>query len=441
MKHYILNAFLETPWVILPQKLAVLEAVVSRHVAGEKLSAEEIHAAINGSPRPEQRNVGQVAVLPLFGALIPRADLLTEVSGATSVERFGKEFQKLLDDPNVSAIVLDVDSPGGQAGGVLEMSNRIFEARGRKPIVAVANHLAASAAYWIATAADELVVTPSAQVGSIGVFAAHEDLSKMMDQDGIKISLVSAGKYKVEGNPYEPLTDEARASIQGRVDQVYDEFIAAVSRNRGANLDQVRNGFGQGRVVSAQQAVEYGMADRVETLEDTIARLSEAVHPQSLQTADGGQAPVVKADNQMGPEWLAQARSRYLEISTRSLLQFTGGSTVNTREKIQARADKLQRAKDLAELADNETRDFSDEERVEFDQCLADADMLAGEIAKHNDDRERLRKALVADLGAAEPKAEKPEADNAPKVKTLADFNLLSPAERMAFIKGGGQIK
>lgn len=441
MKPYILNAFLETPWGILPQKLAVLEAIVARHVAGEKLDAEEIQAAINGAPRPQERTINQVAVLPLFGVLIPRADMMSEVSGATSVEKFSARFDALLNDPAIDAIILDVNSPGGQVGGVQEVSEKLFTARGKKPIVAVANHLAASAAYWIATAADELVVSPSAQVGSIGVFAAHEDISKALEQEGVKISLVSAGKHKVEGNPYEPLSDEARATIQTRVNEVYETFIADVARNRHVNPDQVRNGFGQGRVVSAQQAVEYGMADRIGTMEETIARFFGDVNINGLQAASNGQAPL-QADHDAIPEWIAQARNHYREIAQRLFMQF-GGTTVNIREKIQARTDKLARAQELADLADAEGREFTDEERAEFEACLADADKLAQEIQQHNGDREKLRASLVMELNApANQTAEKPDGESAnAKVKTLDEFNQLLPAERMAFIKGGGQVK
>jgi signal peptide peptidase SppA len=270
---YVLQAFVETPWAILPHKLAVLEEIVLRHVSGEKLDAEEVQARIHGARRPADRRVNSVAVLPLFGTIFPRANLMTDVSGATSAERFGNQFSDLVNDPEIGAIILDVDSPGGHVNGIDELSTKIFEARGNKPIVAVANHTMASAAYWVGTAADEIVVTPSGEVGSIGVFAVHRDMSKAMEQDGIKVSIISEGKYKTEGNPYEPLTEEARTGIQLRVSEAYDAFIASVARNRGVKQAVVRDGFGEGRVVGARQAVESGMADRVGTLEETIYRL------------------------------------------------------------------------------------------------------------------------------------------------------------------------
>lgn len=270
---YILKAFVETPWAILPRQLVVLQEIVVMHVSGRKLDAEEVQTRIHGAVRPSNRRVSAVAVLPLFGTIFPRANLMTQMSGATSAELFGKQFAELVRDPEVTAIVLDVDSPGGTVDGIEELSKQIFDARGSKPIVAVADHLMASAAYWIGTAADEVVVSPSSEVGSIGVFAVHQDWSKALDQEGIKVNLISAGKYKTEGNPYEPLAEEARAAIHGRVTDYYEAFVDSVARNRGVKAAVVKNGFGEGRVVGARQAVALGMANRVGTLEETVDQL------------------------------------------------------------------------------------------------------------------------------------------------------------------------
>ncbi len=276
---------LETPWAILPTKMEAIIEMVTRYFTGEKLSAEEVQMRINGATRPSERTLGSVAVLPLFGTIVPRANLFTNASGATSAETFGKRFDELINDPSVGAIILDIDSPGGQVSGIEEVSKKIFEARGRKPVVAVANHLAASAAYWIATAADELVVTPSGEVGSVGVFAAHEDLSESMAKEGVKVTMISEGKYKTEGNPYEPLSEEAKAAIQERVSEVYDTFVKAVARNRGVKPADVRDGFGEGRVVGAKKAVQIGMADRVGTLDETIIRVQKGM-PRKGMSAD-----------------------------------------------------------------------------------------------------------------------------------------------------------
>jgi len=279
-RFYVLQAFMETPWAILPRQLIILQEIVIRHVSGEKLEAEEIQARIHGAARPPARQVQSVAVLPLFGTIFPRANLMTDMSGATSAERFGAQFSELVNDPNVNGIILDVNSPGGQVGGIAELSTQIFDARGQKPVIAVVNHMMASAAYWIGTAADEVVVSPSSEVGSIGVFAVHQDMSAALEKAGVKVSLISKGKFKVEGNPYQPLTEEARSAIDARVGDYYDAFVNSVARNRGVKPADVRNGFGEGRVVGAQQALELGMADRVGTLQETIDRLFNASSPR-----------------------------------------------------------------------------------------------------------------------------------------------------------------
>jgi len=297
---YLLQAFTEASWAILPSKLNVIKEIVSRHVSGEKLNAEEVQTRIHGAvrpaeqriPNPKKNGISSVAVLPLFGTIFPRANMMTEMSGATSAELFGNQFSQLLADESIDAIILNVDSPGGVVNGIAEVAQKIFEARGKKPIVAVANTLAASAAYWIATATDELIVSPSGRVGSIGVFAVHEDISKALENEGVRTSLISAGKYKTEGNPYEALTEEARASIQSSVNETYEMFIETVARHRNVKVADVRYGFGEGRVVSAQQAVTLGMADRVETLEQTIERLLQNL-PSEQQSSN-----VVKSENQ-----------------------------------------------------------------------------------------------------------------------------------------------
>lgn len=280
------------PWAILPESLAVITEIVTRHFSGEKLDPDEVQMRIHGAKRPESRiilagpgmkpstsGIRSVAVLPLFGTIFPRANLMTDVSGATSAEMFGKQFDELVNDPEIGAIVLDVDSPGGQVNGIEELGQKIFDARGTKPVVAVANHLMASAAYWIGTAADQVMVSPSAEVGSIGVVAMHQDVSAALAERGIKVTFIQEGKYKTAGNSYEPLGEEARAVIQNRVSEYYDSFVNAVARNRGVDADAVRNGFGEGFVVGAQQAVDLGMADQIATLEETITRLQRGWKP------------------------------------------------------------------------------------------------------------------------------------------------------------------
>jgi signal peptide peptidase SppA len=214
-----------------------------------------------------------IAVLPLFGTIAHRMGMFSDMSGGTSTERFQQYLNSAVNDPTVKSIVIDIDSPGGTVNGVPELADQIYDARQAKPIVAIANSQAASAAYFLASQASDVVSIPSGEVGSIGVYAAHLDLSKALENEGVKHTLISAGKYKVEGNPFEPLTAEAKQSMQEKVNNYHDMFVNAVARGRNTTSDKVRNGFGEGRMLQADQARRAGMVDRVATFDRTLKRL------------------------------------------------------------------------------------------------------------------------------------------------------------------------
>ena len=272
---HIMHAVFNEPWAIKAEMYAVIcEIVQSRLDGGPRLTAEEIQARIGAPPtRRGAARSGAVAVIPLYGVISQRMNMMTNMSGGTSTELFGKAFKEVMADPSVGAVVLDVDSPGGSVFGIQELWQTIMDARGKKPVVAVANSLMASAAYYISSAADEIVVTPGGEVGSIGILTGHEDVSGAREKAGIKTTLVSAGRKKLLGNPFEPLTDEAIADLKGRVDTYYSMFVDAVARGRGVSGSEVRNGFGEGGTVLAREAVQLGMADRTGTLDRTIERL------------------------------------------------------------------------------------------------------------------------------------------------------------------------
>ena len=270
-------------WALRPDVALAMKHLIEVQASGIKFSNDEIDLRIreanaeNGYSAARGRSAagpGGVAVIPIMGIISHRMNMVSNISGAggTSIERLTAQFRAAMNDERVKAIIFDVDSPGGSVEGVMELASEIFNARKQKPSIAVANAQAASAAYWLASSAGELVVTPSGQVGSIGVYVAHQDESKALENDGIRITLISAGKYKTEGNPSEPLGDEARASLQGKVDAYYGMFVKGVSQNRGASQAAVREGFGQGRMVLAADAVKQNMADRVATLDDVLAR-------------------------------------------------------------------------------------------------------------------------------------------------------------------------
>lgn len=285
----VLSAIREHPWAIWPAMFDTLLDIVELRASGEKPSSEARAAAIEAAQKPRQvaSAPGAIAVIPVYGILSHRMYLMNEVSSSgTSAEALQLAVTGAAQDPNIGAIMLDIDSPGGSVFGIEELGDAIYSARQQKPVVAVANSMAASAAYWIGTQADELVVTPSGQVGSVGVIAAHDDVSGAAAQKGVKRTYITAGKYKAEGNPFEPLEDEARAYIQSEVDRYYDSFVRAVARGRKVSLTSVRENFGQGRMKGASQAVAAGMADREGTMQETIDRMAKKLSKGGGARAD-----------------------------------------------------------------------------------------------------------------------------------------------------------
>lgn len=278
---HVRRAVYATPWAIQQEKLeAMLEVLELRTADVERDPAQA------AAPKLAPQTTGKVAILPLFGVISQRMNMLSDFSGGTSTEQFAQTFDAVVANPEIRAIVIDIDSPGGSVNGTAELAQRIYDARGQKKIVAIADSLAASAAYWIGSAAAEMWATPTAEVGSIGVFAVHVDASQAYEQVGLKYTLIKAGKFKTEGNPYEPLGDAARANMQARVDDYYRMFVGAVAKQRNVSVDTVRGGFGQGRVVGAEQAKTEGMIDRVGTLEDVLVSLRAIPGPNARQKAE-----------------------------------------------------------------------------------------------------------------------------------------------------------
>ncbi len=296
----VLAAVATTPWAIEPAAFAAICEVLELRLAGVRLSDDQVADRIAAGPgsRDPYEVGGGIAVLPVYGVIVPRANLMTEISGGTSLQKLGGALDAAAADPAVSTILLDINSPGGSVSLVPETAAKIRAARASKPVIAHANTMAASAAYWLASQADEIIVSPSGAVGSIGVLSAHEDESGKWEQQGVHTTLISAGRFKTEGNPFEPLTEEGRASIQALVDDFYGQFVADVAKGRGVDRQAVRGGFGEGRVVFGRHAVTDGMADRTESFEATLARLARSGGPRRRgggAAADGVDDPTVEA--------------------------------------------------------------------------------------------------------------------------------------------------
>lgn len=259
-------------WAMERDAVQNLVAIANREneVTPEALEAYQAAAADRGE-RLRMRD--DIAILDVSGPLFKRANLFVRVSGATSYEIAARDLQVALDDPSCTGIILNVDSPGGDVSGCDELAASIFEARKVKPITAYVSGMAASGAYWIAAAAERVVVSDAAQLGSIGVVFGMTDRSKANEKRGVEhIEFVSS---QSPAKRPDRDTEEGRSQIQKRVDDLADVFISAVAKYRGVTPETVIQEFGAGGVEIGANAVALGMADEVGQFEATLAALSK----------------------------------------------------------------------------------------------------------------------------------------------------------------------
>lgn len=214
-----------------------------------------------------------VLILPVHGVLVHKMSF--KFGGmATGYGYIEKALERGLSDPAVHTIALDINSPGGMVAGNFELVEKIVDARGQKDIKAFANDYAFSAAYSIATGAESITMTRSGGVGSVGVVTMHVDYSEALEKQGVNVTFIFAGKYKVEGNPYQKLPEAAKARIQARIDRLYGEFVGVVASNRGMEEQAVRDT--EALTYDVSEAIEVGFADAIGTLDEELAAQREA---------------------------------------------------------------------------------------------------------------------------------------------------------------------
>jgi signal peptide peptidase SppA len=262
-----------TPLLIARTKLDVILAALGPRLAGQTLS-------FDGDPldQPEiEVTADGIAIVPVVGTLVARSGYLGAASGLTGYGDIAERIEAAATDPAVRAILLDVDSPGGEVGGLFDLVDQIQAIRAQcgKPIWAVANEAALSAAYAIACVADRLYVTQTGEVGSVGVVAIHVDESGADAQAGLAWSFIHAGAAKIDGNPHQPLSDSARAALQADVNALYGKFVALVAKCRKQPPEAIR--ATEAVTYRGDQAVAAGLADRVGTLRQALADLGASL--------------------------------------------------------------------------------------------------------------------------------------------------------------------
>jgi signal peptide peptidase SppA len=297
------NRITGDPWAITETAMQTILSVAARENESPEAVASKLGRELQNTYNATERD--GVAILPVTGPLFRYANIFTSISGATSYELIAKDFRIALDNPQIKAIILDIDSPGGEVNGVSELSSMIYEARGKKPIIAYASGDAASGAYWIASAADEIVVSETSALGSIGVVGMY----RADDENNKTIEIVSSQ------SPHKRLdvsSDEGRIRLQARIDSMADVFINAIARHRNIDPQIILSDYGGGDVMIGQNAVLAGLADRIGSLDHLLQELSQAKAPQ----IEGLLASQPQSTKEKTPMTLDELKANHPELVT-----------------------------------------------------------------------------------------------------------------------------
>ena len=269
---FLAQRLFNTPLAIAPGKAEVIMAALADRLGVSQIARlnpaplameddDADYSAPGRNPRAGYDVVGGVAIISVCGTLVQKLGSLRPWSGMTGYDGIRQNFLTALTDPDVKAIMLDIDSPGGEVSGCFDLVDAIYRARGKKPIWSILNESAYSAAYAIASAADRIVVPRTGGVGSIGVIWMHMDWSKALTGAGFKVTFITYGETKADGHPEIPLSPEALARFQGDIDTMGELFVTTVARNRNISAKSVRDT--QAATYLGAAGVSRGLADTV----------------------------------------------------------------------------------------------------------------------------------------------------------------------------------
>ncbi|TIP38616.1 MAG: S49 family peptidase [Mesorhizobium sp.] len=305
---HIADRVLNRPLLITRDKAEVILSVLAGRIGINAPEASRFEGASvvedeNGARRAVPYRVTRegVGIITITGSLVNRGAWVGASSGLTSYEGIGFQLKSAAADPAVRSVILDMHSPGGEAVGAFETAALVRDLAARKRTVAVVNGMAASAMYAIGAGATEIVTTETGISGSIGVVLLHADFSRQLDREGITPTLIHAGAHKVDGNPFEPLSDAVREDLQAEVDAFYESFLATVAKGRGNRLTAAAARKTEARTFIGQAAVEAGIADRVGSFESVLADLTRAVgrstsQPRRTSMSEKTGAPAAEDD-------------------------------------------------------------------------------------------------------------------------------------------------
>jgi signal peptide peptidase SppA len=280
----------DTPLLIAPQKLEIILGVLAPRLGLEIPTPTAAVATATQQRKPYEVTPDGIAIIPIEGTLVHKSYGLDAVSGLRSYVDLQQEIEDAATDPAIKGILLDIDSPGGEVAGVFDLADTIYAARSAKPVFAVANSDAFSAAYLLASSAQQLYAGRTSGVGSIGVIVTHLDVSASDEKLGYKYTIIHAGARKADFNPHTPLSEEARAVIEAEVDRTYSMLISAVARNRAVPESTIRET--ESRLYFGSDAVTALLADRMGTRQDALANLRAAISKTSSNARAALSAPI-----------------------------------------------------------------------------------------------------------------------------------------------------
>jgi capsid assembly protease len=353
----LFSRIFNTPLMIQPSKLDAIVAGISGRWGLESAPQPQAFLTPQGEAvAPNYTIVGNVAVVDIFGVLSHRGMLEGASSYIVGYDHYAVVIKAAISDPKVKAIVLQIDSPGGEVAGAFELAAMVKEAGKTKPIKAVISSMAASAGYLIASAASEIAISDTGIAGSIGVVLRHIDMSKAAEMDGISVTYIYAGAHKVDGNPFEPLPKAVKSDLQTQIDKLYGLFVQTSAANRGLSTEAIR--AQQAQIYTGQDAIDAGLADRISTPDEILAEMQSSFSTTRRSTA----MSTDKNDTALEQQALDKARAE----------GFTAGQAEGRKDGIKTERDRYAAVMAHAEYAGREATAY---------HMLATTDMAADAIA------------------------------------------------------------
>lgn len=270
---HLIAALASTPWCLQADMFTTFETILNNKYT-QNLNVTQMKAESGGKSLMSSalnKDSKTKALITIEGTLLKRAYVANPVSSPKTLDDIQSELREAANNPNVDTIVLAIDSPGGQLPGTAETADLISRIGKTKPVIGWGNGNICSAAYWIASACNELYASHTSRIGSIGVYLAHISRAKELEDKGLKVTVIKAGKYKAIGNSVQDLSKDDIDYLQKEISQTYELFMTDVAKYRGVDLEKVKGEWADARLFTGEKAVEAGLIDGIASIDDILA--------------------------------------------------------------------------------------------------------------------------------------------------------------------------